>query len=441
MKKSYVRSILVSAMSLPVTILLTAASPVPVQPAGPIDVRYCGIGFQGAKRDFAAANPNLTRIFSDPAASSKVNNLIFAKLKEVSRNMNLSMETGVGSTLVLAHLLTYESITPQAYSDPRDGKKYWAVMYSVGVNTILFDPESRKIRKIVPAIITYSERTPVAPIIGKPAMAFNKMFDEIKSPDTASGMWVKSLGELDYAAQESYFSVRPVKLSADARAELQAGLAADRGQTVGGFIKRVTTQNEAILANVFRKPVVPVNLDNNGQSIDSPNFAAVMPNCFSSDQSLELPEPNYVMQVSIEKLSSGKFEHRLGADAGQKAGELFQIEQGFGGRYQVQFLLPGEKEEIIDDRTFGFSRSIRFSRPTDINTFDQYSKLTVNFIGEALLAYAAQSKPWVKANISASIDDKKLRDAGKITKDWKDRIGKRFGIAPPPKAELQDDEK
>ena len=67
--------------------------------------------------------------------------------------------------------------------------------------------------------------------------------------------------------------------------------------------------------------------------------------------------------------------------------------------------------------------------------------MTVNFIDEALVAYAGQSKSWVKANISASIDDKKLRDAGKIIKDWKDRIGKRFGIAKPPKEDLSDDEK
>ena len=34
-----------------------------------------------------------------------------------------------------------------------------------------------------------------------------------------------------------------------------------------------------------------------------------------------------------------------------------------------------------------------------------------------------------------------LRDAGKIIKDWKERIGKRFGIAKPPKEGLPDDEK
>jgi hypothetical protein len=419
---------------------LALAQPVAAQTA--VDAsrqsaRFCGMGLQGADIVFKTANPSLYRIFSNKPQIAQINNALFAATDTSAWKVGLTKESG--GSLVLAHLLTYESVDEQPYTDPRDGLKYIAVAYSVGINTVLIDTFSNTVRAMVPSVISYSERISGVLTPERRFAGFQKLFADTAEPDSATHQWLASLSRFTFSPQETNFTALPILLSPEAQQELEngGGKAFDKGR----FVQRITTQQEALMALGLGKPIIPTPIGADGKplAIAGNKYAAVIPNCFDGGLSLELPAPSFAMQVTIEKLGHKNFQHQLGDGAGDQAGEVFQTEQGYGARYNVKWLAFGEPDvRVLDDQSFGFSRSVRLRQSLNINPNEQYSKLTTNFIREALEAYATQNKDWVKENISSSITDKKLRDPNKITKGWKSIIAQTMGVKPPVK-EKDDD--
>lgn len=421
-------------------VLLGVASPSAAQNA--IDAtrppaRYCGIGLQGSAEVFAVNNPVLSSIFN--TQKQQINAAIWSATNASSWKVNLTQDKG--SSLALAHLLAYESVDENAYTDPRDGQRYTAVIYSVGINTVLFDTSSQSVRAIVPAIISYSDRITGSLTNDKKIAGFKKLLSDTSDPESATHKWISSLSNFSFSAQENNLSVRPVQISPEAQQELAT--LGGRSFKLGRFVQRLTTQQEALMAQTFRKTVIPTVIGADGQPLvrapqDSNKYAVSIPGCFENGE-LELPPASYAMQLTIEKLEQKTRNHQLGQGAGDQEGEVFQIERGFGGRYKVQWSQLGvEPEPVRADQIFGYSRSVRMRQAINLDATEQYSKLTSNFIREVLEAYASQDKDWVKQNLSASITDKKLRDPNKITKDWKGLFAKDMGVKPPEK-EKDDD--
>ena len=392
--------------------------------------RYCGIGLQGADSVFKATNPTLYRIFSDKLQMAQINKAILAATDTSAWKVGLTADGG--ASLALAHLLTYESVDQQPYIDPRDNLSYTAIVYSVGINTVLIDTTSETVRAIVPAVISFSERVSGALTPDRKLQGFQKLLSDTTDTDSATRQWIASLSRFSFSPQETNFTARPVQVSPEAQQALASG--GTKALDLVRFVQRITTQQEALIAMNFGKPVIPTALDSNGKPLASDVYAAVIPNCFEGGRALHLPKPTYAMQVTIEKLGRKDFQHQLGQGAGAEQGQVFQIEQGYGGRYNVKWLAVGDTEDrVLDDHSFGFSRSVRLRQQLKISATEQYSKLTTNFIREVLEAYAGQQKDWVKQNLSASVTDKKLRDAEKITKGWKMLVAQTMGVKPPAK--------
>jgi hypothetical protein len=108
-----------------------------------------------------------------------------------------------------------------------------------------------------------------------------------------------------------------------------------------------------------------------------------------------------------------------------------QTELGYGGRYITQIvavesqvidneLVRGGK--VLDERTFKFAKSLRFTGDREINSYGQYEKLSSSFLQELLNTYTTQDKKWIKNHMSAAVTDKKARDNGGVAKSWKKLI-------------------
>ncbi|NBR32756.1 MAG: hypothetical protein EBT84_11440, partial [Sphingomonadaceae bacterium] len=87
-----------------------------------------------------------------------------------------------------------------------------------------------------------------------------------------------------------------------------------------------------------------------------------------------------------------------------------------------------------------FKRSVRFAGAREVNDYEQFTKLTTNFMGELLQTYANPQKDWIKEHISASVTDKKQRDASKIAKEWKALVQGTMQIRPVAQSNGDDDE-
>ena len=409
------------------------------------EARYCGVGLQGAKDSFQKANPALFSVFNDRAKMTQLSEAILRSTDSSKWKIRLTQDGG--ASLALAHLFTYGSIDEHIYTDPRDRRTYRAAIFSIGINTVVIDTVNETVRAVVPAIISYSERFngPLTP--AQQSAGFIKLLSDTDDRDSASYKWISNLSEFDFQLDETNLAARPLILSDDALRALQSNAGNDPRKSVGLFIQRLTAQQEALMASAFRKSVIPSSIDENGKDSSQSSsedgkkiYAAMIPDCFDGGKRLELPKPNFELQISIDTLMLKDFEHRLAQSSGAQAGQVFQVEQGYGGRFNVKIIGPGETVDTpLDEQTFGFSRSVRLDKARDISAYEQYSKLTANFIAEALEAYATQEKGWVKQHLSSTITDKKRRDAKKIAKSWKSIIVDRMKVAPLPRKKDEDD--
>jgi len=149
-----------------------------------------------------------------------------------------------------------------------------------------------------------------------------------------------------------------------------------------------------------------------------------------------LPDPSYELRLTVDLLSNGKVQHELSEMADKSRG-TGQTELDYGGRYITKIvavesqvvddqLVRGGK--VLDERTFKYARSLRFTGDREINRYGQYEKLSSSFLQELLNNYTTQDKKWIKNQMSAAVTDKKARDNGTVAKSWKKLIAETMMI-------------
>ncbi len=395
------------------------------------DVRYCGLGLQGAANDFTNSSPNLIKIYKN---QSKFYSESFQSYKNINWNINLTSKEdakGKESGLGLVHVLTPENTDVQSYIDPRDNTKHYNVSYSFGINTILFDVSALKIKAVIPSIINYNESYTHSPTSLEISAAYAKIFNGFSDPSSALSRWVGSVSEIPINEDiRGSLAVAPVVLSDAAKTELMTARSTPQ-QSPEAFSRNLTVKYEALLAKTFKKPIVPVVFGASGDGKPSSQYIANIPECLGTNQvSMGLPDPSYELRLKVDVLASGKVQHALSELADQSRGTV-QTELDYGGRYITQIvavesqvveneLVRGGK--ILDERAFKYARSLRFTGDREINSYGQYEKLSSSFIQELLNNYTTQDKKWVKSHMSASITDKKARDNSTVAKSWKKLI-------------------
>ncbi len=410
---------------------LLAAGGAFAQDATKYDVRYCGLGLQGSAVDFAKSSPNLIKIYKNQA---KFYNESYQSYKKMDWNINLIAKddaAGKDNNLGLVHVLTSENTDTQSYIDPRDNLKRFNVSYSFGINTILFDISALQVKAVIPSIINYNESYTKDPTPAEISAAYAKLFNGFADSNSALSRWVGSVSEIPLNNDiRGSMAVAPVVLSDAVKAELLTTRATPQ-QSPEAFARNLTAKYEALLAKTFKKPIVPVVFGASGDGKPSSQYVANIPDCLGANQvSMSLPDPSYELRLTVDLLSSGKVQHELSEMADKSRGTV-QTELDYGGRYITRIvavesqvvddqLVRGGK--VLDERTFKYARSLRFTGDREINSYGQYEKLSSSFLQELLNSYTTQDKKWIKNQMSAAVTDKKARDNGTIAKSWKKLI-------------------
>ncbi len=410
---------------------LLAAGTAFAQDATKYDVRYCGLGLQGSAVDFAKSSPNLIKIYKSQA---KIYNESYQSYKKMDWNINLIAKddaAGKDNNLGLVHVLTSENTDKQSYIDPRDNLKHYNVSYSFGINTILFDISALQVKAVIPSIINYNESYTKDPTPAEISAAYAKLFNGFADSNSALSRWVGSVSEIPLNNDiRGSMAVAPVVLSDAVEAELLTTRASAQ-QSPEAFARNLTAKYEALLAKTFKKPIVPVVFGASGDGKPSSQYVANIPDCLGANQvSMSLPDPSYELRLTVDLLSSGKVQHELSEMADKSRGTV-QTELDYGGRYITKIvavesqvvddqLVRGGK--VLDERTFKFARSLRFTGDREINSYAQYEKLSSTFLQDLLNNYTTQDKKWIKSHMSAAVTDKKARDNGTVAKSWKKLI-------------------
>ena len=390
----------------------------------------------------ASAQPDATVVNSQPGETipnvtrSEINKILFERTKAAQTSITLFSKDdagGQGASFGLSHVLTYESVDPQEFVDPRDGMTKYNIAYNFGINTVLFDLNDRKIKALIPAIVAFNEVSPVQPNATQQAKAFAAVFNDFNNPDSVLGRWAVSSNQISIRNDErNYFRIAPISMSDEAKDTLNKSAVNSR-QTAGRFIKNLSSEYEALLAVIFKKPIVPAQIKDDGTVAAGNQYLATIPDCLGQSVQLTLPDPAYEMRLSIEKLSSASQEHALVPIPNLPSRGSFQTEIGYGLRIRnevVPFVSVGEIAPV-DSRTFRFSKSIRFAGSRNVNGYEQYFKLSSNFLKEMLTAYVKQDKDWVREHVSASITDKSKKDPSKWVRDWNALFYKKMSISAP----------
>ena len=409
--------------------------PAAAQDAAALNVRFCGVGFQGEAAVFRQKNPRLAEISADRVFWAALYQDLLTNSPSSQWGVNFfsaTDEAGRGATFGLSHVLTYESADRQKFRDPRDGLDYYNTTYSVGINTVLFDVIERQVRTIIPAVIVAANVARVIPTPQQDQAQFRALLQNFDRPDSAVSSWLASIKALPVRYDErSYLQVLPLQLSNEVSADLEAA-ALSPNQSPANFTRNATAQFEAMTAVALRKPMIPVSLASNGEVIASSQYLASIPECLGQTAALALPPPSFQLRITAEKLLGTSVQHQLPGPGGAS----FQTELAFGGRYRAELAkfdsLNGTS--VIDSRTLRFEKSIRYSGERDISAYEQYFKLTSNFMRQLLDAYVRQDASWVKAHMSTSVIDKKARDADAVAKAWKAIVRDQMKIAAPVKA-------
>ncbi len=395
------------------------------------DVRYCGLGLQGATADFTKSSPNLIKTYKNQA---KFYSESFLSYKKMNWNINLVSKddaAGKDNNLGLVHVLTPENTDIQSYIDPRDNIKHYNVSYSFGINTVLFDISALQVKAVIPSIINYNESYTHAPTLVETSAAYAKIFSGFEDPNSALSRWVGSVSEIPINNDiRGSMAVAPIVLSDAAKAELMKARASPQ-QSPEAFARNLTAKYEALLAKTFKKPIVPVVFGKTGDGKPSSQYIANIPECLGANQvSMGLPDPSYELRLQVDLISSAKVQHELSEMADKSRGTV-QTELDYGGRYITQIvavesqvveneLVRGGK--VLDERTFKFAKSLRFTGDREINSYGQYEKLSSSFLQELLNTYTTQDKKWIKNHMSAAVTDKKARENGSVAKSWKKLI-------------------
>jgi len=290
---------------------------------------------------------------------------------------------------------------------------------------------------VIPSIINYNESYTHNPTPVEISAAYAKIFNGFSDPSSALSRWVGSVSEIPLNNDiRGSMAVAPVVLSDAVKAELMTARATQQ-QSPEAFARNLTAKYEALLAKTFKKPIVPVVFGASGDGKPSSQYIANIPECLGANQvSMGLPDPSYELRLTVDLLSNGKVQHELSEMADKSRGTV-QTELDYGGRYITKIvavesqvvddqLVRGGK--VLDERTFKYARSLRFTGDREINRYGQYEKLSSSFLQELLNNYTTQDKKWIKNQMSATVTDKKARDNGTVAKSWKKLIAETMMI-------------
>ena len=402
------------------------------QATGNIKVTYCGIGLQGTEAEYALANPYSGQFYRNQEFRIALAKALLAGIPAAAWALDIQPKgEGKGTALALSHVITYEKADQQSFVDPVDQKTYYNTSYAVGFNTVLFDLDSKQVRALVPAVLRYNTTTAGKPTDAARQQAFEAMLRNTGA-DWPLGQWMTSIRDLPMRFDDKVtFQVLPVSFSEAAQQRLMSQNAFD-AKSAADFSRRATILTEALVALKFAKPLVPADTGPavaGQQGKPANQYVATIPECLGqSETTFTALPPSYQLRVIVDDLKSADFKHPLQTMDGNGT---TQNEIGFGGRFKAQILAfdTAGGGTVIDDRTFGYAKSLRFLGQVNLDPKEQYLNLTSEFVKDLLKAYSNQDKNWVKEHMSAAIVDKKERNHSQVAKQWKDLFSKRLAIS------------
>lgn len=446
-----------------------------------LDVKYCGVGYLGQAADLATNYPGLAGNVLSKDGLPQLSGLMMRLSQEANPTLRYADVSGKALSFIIAaadhELQEYKNPLP-----PYDNR--FNSIFSVTVQTMLFDPDSRSVIGIYPWRFTFNEAVAGnRPTDAEIAARFATLFDrppteeELAAEEAALAAaaaqtegggeaeqpaeekntedteetgdarmpphlllvdWVDALAGLDLVSNPRTLAVAPIGFGDSA---LQVLDATGPG-TSQALSLELSTAFETELAKHLGLSVVPGGGAKAGTAEDGggAQFTATLPQCLDTGgQAFTLPTPSYRFHLKVDDLVSSEFQHKkvrqsVAADGTVTSEEYQQTEKAYGGRYVLNVVSPddGDSSEwggqrVLTDQAFKLVRAKRFSGERNFQDVDQFRKLSLSFLTRLASEFRIADSKWIDKNLSGIMSKKAAKE---VQKSWKTLFQERMQLKP-----------
>ena len=380
----------------------------PAQDGAAMEVRYCGVGFLGKDADKKTNYRYLSQsVIKDNASLGKVSPLLLSLTRDANPHLHIVDNASNGNNYALSYIIAGEKYERQPFVYPLTHQTRYNNIFTVMLNTVVFDLQQGQVVGIYPWIFQYNEASDAPLADGEVAKRFGEFFRKPESlaegdeppADAMLTAWSKSVGGLSMSFKANTISASPVQFSEDA-----AKLITDGGSTPDVMSRDLTTRYEAILSQSLRLPVIP---SSGGGAGAGDQFVAAIPSCVGQgDVTLRLPEPAYRFAFDVGVLKSGSVMHSVKRGPEGDQGTVDQNEVGYGARIHVQVIQTDESDTVHHGKVMldNHLRAINAKTYIGKREFadgDQFGKLLVNFMTQTVNNIVDPQEKWFKEHLSA----------------------------------------
>lgn len=450
-----------------------------------LDVKYCGVGYLGQAADLATNYPGLAGNVLSKDGLPKLSGLMMSLSQEANPTLRYADVSGKALSFIIAaadhELQEYKNPLP-----PYDNR--FNSIFSVTIQTMLFDPDSKAVIGIYPWRFTFNEAVAgKRPSGAEIAARFATLFDRPPTPEelaaeeaaaaaeaaaaqtegggeaeqTAEAKenesedaeeagdarmpphlllvdWVEALAGLDLVSNPRTLAVAPIGFG-DAALQVLDATGPDTSQALS---LELSTAFETELAKHLGLSVVPGGGAKAGTAEDGggAQFTATLPQCLDTGgQSFTLPTPSYRFHLKVDDLVSSEFQHKkvrqsVAADGTVTSEEYQQTEKAYGGRYVLNVVSPddGDSSEwggqrVLTDQAFKLVRAKRFSGERTFEDADQFRKLSLSFLTRLASEFRIADSKWIDKNLSGTMNKKAAKE---VQKSWKTLFQERMQLKP-----------
>lgn len=403
----------------------------PISDGTAMSVRYCGVGFLGRDADKQKNYRYLSNsVLKDKKNIASISPVLLSVSQNANPKLKVSNANNGSNNYSLSYIVAAEKFEQQPYIYPITHKKRYNNIYTVIINTVVFDLQNSQIIGIYPWVYQFNEASDAqlseleitkrfADFFRKPEAVAGS---DDPSPDYMLAAWAKSVGGLSLSTKMKTISAAPVTFSADATSALNSTATHGGTPQISTLSRNLTTQYEAILSQNFALPIVPSGAGD--------QFVASIPNCVGQgDVSLRLPMPAYRFGFEVEQLKTATVTHSVKRGPSGGGGTVDQNEVGYGARVRVTVLQSDELDTVNGGKTVLDNRVRLTSSKTFVGNREfidsaQYEKLLVNLMSQTVNNFNNPQEKWLKDHLSAEESKTKpsaVRAAW--TKLFKEKIG------------------
>lgn len=410
----------------------------------PIEVQYCGVGYLGQAQDLATNY----RPLASNVLSANGRPEFGGRLKKLSQDANPSLSFVESSNNALSYVISAAKYEVQGYRNPvPPNNQMFNVIYTVTIQTVLFNKDSREIKGVYPWTYQFNDALPAKPTDEEVATRFKSFFDDppaLKEGEEPDGQllmvqWREAVANFRPIENAKTIAVAPVKFGASANSALSDLIAkAGTSDTMTGLGIEVTSTLETELSKKLGLPIVPGGGGTGASGESGPQFVATIPDCLGGgNQSFVLPAPSYRFFLTIDDVASAMLVTQdkrkvVGADRVIAEEPVTRKEAGYGARFVLNVVAPDEADStewggmrLITDHKLRFIASKRFTGDRQLNDFDQYRRLSLAFAGELADAFMSRDEKWIKDHLSTAMGKVK---PGALKKEWVEIFEKRMGL-------------